>query len=220
MPTWGRWALGVAVALVVIGGPAAYYRSTYTNQKRLRVATDGKFYRSGQLTASGLRDAINRYGIRTVINLQEENVDPFMPEVWLGKPCVYECDLCEQLGVNYYALFGGETIPDERFDKGERPQVIDQYLKILDDPKNYPVLIHCKAGLHRTGLLSAIYRMEYEKWTERRAVDELRANGFGTYAATTENIYLRQYVAGYKPGVRNAVPTPLKGRPAVAEGKR
>lgn len=220
MPVWGRWALGFVIALVIIGGPAAHYRSTYTKQKRLRVVTAGKFYRSGQLTAGGLRDAIKQYGIRTVINLQEENVDPFMPEAWLGKPSVYECDLCEQLGVNYYALAGGETVPDDRFQRGERPKVIDQYLKILDDPNNYPVLIHCKAGLHRTGLLTAVYRREYEQWPERRAVDELRANGFGTFAATTENIYLRQYIAGYVVNVRNPVPAPLKGKPIVAEGKR
>src|SRR5439155_2338125 len=128
VPAWGRWALGVGVGLVVIGGPAAYYRSAYTNGKRLRVVSDGRFYRSGQLTASGLRDAIQRYGIKIVINLQEENNDPFMPEVWLGKPSIRESDLCEQLGVSYYALFGGETLPDDVFDRGERPVCIDQFL--------------------------------------------------------------------------------------------
>jgi hypothetical protein len=116
--------------------------------------------------------------------------------------------------VNYYALFGGETLPEAQFNAGQRPQVIDQYLKILDDEKNYPVIIHCKAGLHRTGLLTAVYRMEYEKWDTGRAVEELRANGFGTYAATTGNVYLVQYIDRYKPGVRNSVPPPIQARSA------
>ncbi len=220
MRVMGQWALGVCVALVIIGVPTAYYRSAYSNQKRLRVVSDGKFYRSGQLTASGLRDALREFGIRTVINLQEENVDPFMPEVWLGKPSVRESELCEQLGVNYYALIGGETIADAQFQAGARPQVIDQYLKLLDDPKNYPIIIHCKAGLHRTGLLTAVYRMEYCDWPTRRAVDELRANGFGTYAATTGNVYLEQFLASYQKGQRHPVPMPTEGTPKVAEGPR
>ena len=53
MPTVGRWVLGLLVALVALGVPAAYYRSNYTNFKRFRVVAPGKFYRSGQFTASG-----------------------------------------------------------------------------------------------------------------------------------------------------------------------
>jgi protein tyrosine/serine phosphatase len=208
MPTWGRWVLGVLVAAVVLGGPAAYYRSGYTNTKRFRVVTPGKFYRSGQFTASGLRHIIRAHGIRTVINLQEENRDPFMPEEWLSRPHVRESDVCRELGVNYYSLFGGETVSPEGCAAGRRPQAIDQFLRILDDPGNHPVLLHCKAGLHRTGAFTAVYRMEYEGWTAAAAMRELRANGFGTFAATTGNVYIVQYVEKYRRGVRNPVPPP------------
>ncbi|CAN5168389.1 hypothetical protein BH11PLA2_BH11PLA2_26560 [soil metagenome] len=216
MPVWGRYLLGGLVALVVVGGPAAHYRSTYTTLKRFRVVTDGKFYRSGQLTAGGFRDVITRYGIKTVINLQEENVDPFMPEVWLGKPSVRESDLCQEYGVKYYALFGGEIVPPDQVAAGKRPEVIDQYLKILDDPANYPVLLHCKAGLHRTGLMTAVYRREYEQWDKGRAMDELRANGFGTYMASTGNVYVVQFVDNVTPGERRPVTPAVPGKPTVA----
>lgn len=202
MPTWGRWILGGWVALVAFGVPAAYYRSNYSNFKRFRAVTPGKFYRSGQFTAGGLRAIVREAGIRSVINLQEENADPFMPEEWLEKPTVRESDLCRELGVNYFALFGGEIVPAPEAAKGKRPAVIDEYLRILDDPNNYPVLLHCKAGLHRTGLMTAIYRMEYENASPGRAMDELRANGFGTFAATTGNVYIAQYIDGYRRGQR------------------
>lgn len=203
MPTVGRWLLAILVALVAFGAPAAYYRSNYTNYKRFRVVTPGKFYRSGQFTASGLRAIVREAGIRTVINLQEENVDPYMPEEWLSKPRVRESELCRELGVNYVSLFGGEIVPPDEAAKGKRPAVIDEYLRILDDPKSYPVLLHCKAGLHRTGLMTAIYRMEYEQVSPGRAMDELRANGFGTFAATTGNVYIVQYIDRYQRGLRN-----------------
>lgn len=212
MPTWGRWILGGLVAVVIIGIPAAYYRAGYTNQKRFRVVTPEKFYRSGQFTASGLRNIIQTHGIRTVINLQEENRDPYMPETWLTRPQIRESDVCRELGVNYISLYGGEIVSPEVYAAGQRPQAIDQFLQILDDSSNYPVLLHCKAGLHRTGLFTAIYRMEYEGWTTAAAMQELRANGFGTFAATTKNVYIVQYVESYQRGIRNSVPLPSIGR--------
>jgi tyrosine-protein phosphatase SIW14 len=204
MRVWVRWALGGLIALAVVGVPAAHYRAEYTARKRFREVTAGKFYRSGQFTAGGLRDVVKRYGIRTVINLQEENGDPFMPESWLSKPHVRESDLCRELGVRYVLLDGcPELLTDAEFAAGNRPKVIDEYLKILDDPKSYPVLLHCKAGLHRTGRLTAIYRMEYEGWDVAHAMRELTANGYGRFMASEADVYITQYVGRYKTGVRN-----------------
>jgi tyrosine-protein phosphatase SIW14 len=208
MPTWGRWVLGGLVVVVALGGPLAYYRTVFENYRRFRVVTPDRFYRSGQLTARGLEQVIKRHGIKTVVNLQDENQDPFMPVVWAGSTGVRESELCARLGVRYVALEANEITPPAEFAAGKRPVVIDQYLKILDDPTAYPVLLHCRAGLHRTGQLTAIYRMEYEGRTPAAAMEELRANGYGTFAATTANAYIAQYVAGYKPGVRNPAPAP------------
>jgi protein tyrosine/serine phosphatase len=203
MLVWGRWVLGVLVAVAVVGIPTAYFRSTYAHGKRLRVVADGKLYRSGQLTANGFEDAFRRYGIKTVINLQEEARDPLIPEDWQGEPAVRESDVCAANGVKYVALDGG-VLDHPGQDPGSRPPVIDEFLAILEDPARYPqpVLIHCKAGLHRTGLLTAVYRMEFEGWSKDRAVRELRANGFGTFQATEGNVYLERFIARYERGVR------------------
>ena len=80
-----------------------------------------------------------------------------------------------------------------------RPKVIDDFLKLCDDPANYPILIHCMAGLHRTGILTAVYRMEYEGWSVADAVRELRANGFGDKKCTTANDYIYEYLYQYEP---------------------
>jgi protein tyrosine/serine phosphatase len=67
------------------------------------------------------------------------------------------------------------------------------------------VLLHCKAGLHRTGRLTAIYRMEYQHWPVGEAMRELKANGYGTFAASAADEYIVQYVGRYQPGFRNGV---------------
>jgi hypothetical protein len=81
----------------------------------------------------------------------------------------------------------------------EHPRVIDEFLRVCDDPASYPILLHCKAGLHRTGLLTAIYRIEYELWNTADALRELRANGFGDSAATSANDYVYAFLAVYQP---------------------
>jgi hypothetical protein len=76
---------------------------------------------------------------------------------------IKESALCRQLGVRYVHvapdLLPRRVVPDSR------PRAIDRLLAVLDDPTVYPVLIHCRAGLHRTGVMTAVYRMEYEGWS-------------------------------------------------------
>jgi hypothetical protein len=200
-----RWAVGILVAATVLAVPFGYFRAGYVHAKRLRIVADGKLYRSGQLPADGFRDAFRRFGIKTVVNLQEEARDPLIPRTWLtswaGKPDVLESELCRQHGVKYIPLDGG-VLDHPGGPAGGRPKVIDDFLAICDDPANHPILIHCKAGLHRTGLLTAVYRMEYEKRSQGEVVREMLANGFGTFGATESNAYLDRIIVQYQPGVR------------------
>src|SRR5437868_1739228 len=147
-----RWVLAAGVALLVAGPPFALFRAQYAHAKRFREVSPGRFYRSGQMTAPGFREVVARYGIKTVINLQNEDKNPQLLDHWLGKPVIGEMELCEQLGVKYH-LLEPDILPEpNRLDK--RPPVVDDYLAILDDESAYPVLLHCKAGLHRTGRLT------------------------------------------------------------------
>src|SRR5262249_61151456 len=114
---------------------------------------------------------------------------------------VRETAVCRDLGVRYVHL--EPDLCGNRTDPRARPRVIDDFLAVMDDPANRPVLLHCKAGLHRTGLLVAVYRMEYEGWSQQAAVRELKANGFGVFACDTSNDYLVQYIQAYRPRKKN-----------------
>ncbi|MFO0935206.1 MAG: tyrosine-protein phosphatase [Gemmataceae bacterium] len=210
--------LGLLLVALVAGVPTAYYRASYMHSKRFRIVTDGKFYRSGEFTANGLRQIIANYGIKTVINLQHENTDPLLPNLWMGKPKFRESDLCLENGVRYIQLDAFQLIsPSEQGQK--RPESIDQFLALCDDPSIYPVLIHCKAGLHRTGRFTAIYRMEYEGKSHEAAMYEMKANGYGDFMCTDVDEYFTQYVRDYVKGIRNPAPPPqadLKPQQAAA----
>jgi protein tyrosine phosphatase (PTP) superfamily phosphohydrolase (DUF442 family) len=196
-----------ALQVAVVGGlaflalgvaPFVYFRSVYAHQRRLRVVEPGKLYRSGQLTADGFEEVVERYGIRTVLNVQDDHPDPDVSLGFWGTGTVKESELCRRLGVRFLTIK-----PDlVSWQSGARPGAVDAFLALMDRPDVYPVLIHCKAGLHRTGILSAVYRMEYQGWSPDDAYRELKAHGFGDRACTSANEYVRQYVLDYRPGLR------------------
>jgi tyrosine-protein phosphatase SIW14 len=195
-----RAVLIAGVILVVVVFPFVAYRDEYTYRKRLRVVVPGRVYRSGQMTAAGFRDAVRELKIRTVINLQEDVPDPDLDLHYWTTRTVKESELCRQLGVNFVAI--GPDLVVRRLVPRERPRAIDEFLAVMGDERNYPVLFHCKAGLHRTGCLAAVYRMEYQGWSRDAALRELRAHGFGEWVSTAPNDYITQYVLTFTPGLR------------------
>jgi protein-tyrosine phosphatase len=194
-------AIVICLMLGVAGWSYFYFRATYSHEKRLRVVEQGKLYRAGQLTADGFRDAVHRLGIRTIINVQDDVPDPVIWRNYVDRQTVRESEVCKELGVRYVWL-APDLVPPTVAQRGARPVVIDQFLELFDDPTIYPVLLHCKAGLHRTGILSAIYRMEYQGWSRQSAFRELRAHGFGDWVCTSSNLYVDQYVLRYQPRPR------------------
>lgn len=209
MPPWLRWVFGLAIAALVTVPPYFHFRSVYAYQKRLREVTPGVLVRCGQLTAEGFRDAIREHRIRTVINLQDEYPDPDLDRSYFRRGTVKESELCKRLGVRYVYI-APDLIP-RRMVPEHRPAAIDRFLEVMDDPANYPVLIHCRAGLHRTGAMVAVYQMEYLGWGKRDAIDDLKRNGYAEWPCTAANDYITQYVLSYRRGVR----VPAESRPGA-----
>jgi protein tyrosine/serine phosphatase len=116
----------------------------------------GVLYRSGQLSPGQLTEAVERYNIRTVINLQ-----------WPGEEMRVERSLAGRLGVDFVNL----PMPGDGL--GEEGQ-FREILKVLDDPDRRPVLVHCARGTCRTGAAVAFYRFERDGWTPEDVAAELR----------------------------------------------
>jgi protein tyrosine/serine phosphatase len=116
----------------------------------------GVLYRSGQLSSSQLTEAVKRYNIRTVINLQ-----------WPGEEMKVERGLAGRLGVDFVNL----PMPGDGL--GEEWQ-FREILKVLDDPDRRPALVHCARGTCRTGAAVAFYRFERDGWTPEDVAAELR----------------------------------------------
>jgi hypothetical protein len=146
----------------------------------------GVLYRSPQLSAQQLAGEIRRRGIKTVVNLGSKDA--------IDEP------VCRELGVNYVeCLVGdvwclcGQKAPGQ--EEAPAPYDLTPLWKLLDDPDSRPVLIHCQGGVHRTGVVSAFYRMRYQGWDADDAITEMDLFDFDSQKAKFDNVrgYLREY---------------------------
>jgi tyrosine-protein phosphatase SIW14 len=179
-----RLIASVLVAASILVIPLVYARVHEKNLRNFRVVEDGVLYRSAQLSPEGLDRVIHDYGIRTVVSFRdvEEGKTTEPPDKW-------EEEFCAKRGVNYIRLPLRAWATDET---GVVPadENVKQFLAIMADPKNHPVLAHCFRGVHRTGTYCAIYRMECHGWSNDEAMDELKALGY-------ENLDKEDDVRGY-----------------------
>lgn len=163
-----RWklVLGLAVAAFVVAVPLVYSAHRTVYSRNFRVVEDGVLYRSGQLTPEGLDRVIRELGIKTVVSLRAP-----------GRSDSWEDQYCKDRGLRHVRIEPRVWRADE---KGDVPaeQAVKEFLAVMDDRANYPVLVHCFAGIHRTGTMCAIFRMEYHRWPAERAINEMQQCGF------------------------------------------
>jgi protein tyrosine/serine phosphatase len=60
----------------------------------------------------------------------------------------------------------------------ETDQVLE-FIKIIKNPDNQPVFVHCQHGSDRTGLMCAMYRILVQDWTKDEAIMEMVLGGYG-----------------------------------------
>jgi tyrosine-protein phosphatase SIW14 len=186
MPRIVRYLLATFIVVLLVGGPLGYLQLRRQHLRNVHVVREGVLYRSGQLSPYGLQRLLHDYGIRTVISLRFADNPGERPPDW------EEEEYCRKRGLNYHRIqprrwwASDGSVPAEA---GVR-----RFLDILDDPKNHPVLIHCFAGAHRTGSYCAIFRMEYDGWSNADAIAEMKRLGYDNLDDEWDVIsYLEQY---------------------------
>jgi protein tyrosine/serine phosphatase len=54
---------------------------------------------------------------------------------------------------------------------------VAKVLEYFADTKSGPVFVHCRRGADRTGTVIACYRITHDRWDNKKALAEARANG-------------------------------------------
>lgn len=111
-------------------------------------------YRGEQPTAEGFRQLKNM-GIKTVVNLRSFHSDG---------------DELKGTGLQYLHIYCKAWHPED--------EDVVKFLKVMQDPANHPVFVHCQHGADRTGTMVAVYRVVEQGWSMEDAVAEMHNFGF------------------------------------------
>lgn len=112
-------------------------------------------YRSRQPDAQAL-PMLYKLGIVTVVNFIKDS-----DSTWLSDPAITQVQIPLQ------------TVHIDDAD------VIQSLHAIETAQQEGPVLMHCKHGQDRTGLIAAMYRIVVQGWTKEAAIAEMIQGGFG-----------------------------------------
>jgi len=116
-----------------------------------------EYYRGSQPNRSQVA-ALKAMGVKTIIDLRRD----YVPE---------ERQWASESGLNYFNL------PLKSHQRASRDQT-EYFLRLVNDPANAPVYVHCKGGKHRTGALTAVYRITRDGWTADQAWEEMKKYDF------------------------------------------
>src|SRR2546427_2782169 len=155
------YVLATATAVVCLSTLTVSLAAQRDAISRIRIKNFGcineKFYRGAQ---PGKRDyaALASGGVKTIIDLQNDGEAD-------------EEGLVEAAGMKFFRIGMSDS-------SWPSPEKAEQFLKIVNNPANQPVFIHCHGGRHRASVMTAVYRITHDGWDADRAYGEMKEYGF------------------------------------------
>jgi protein tyrosine/serine phosphatase len=134
------------------------------------------YYRGAQPQGSDYAD-LTSLGIKTIINLTSDDSDPA------------EKAMTERAGMKYVQIAMTTH-------QSPTSAQLAEFLQLVNDPASQPVFVHCVGGRHRTGVMTAAYRMSHDGWNSNRAFAEMKQYKFGADFLHAE---FKNFVYGYQP---------------------
>jgi len=136
------------------------------------------YYRGAQPDQNGFAQ-LKKLGVKTVIDLQDD-----------GK--AEEASWVRGAGMQYVRIPLSSTAQ-----AGD--QLTARFLSIVNDPNNLPVYVHCTGGRHRTGEMTAIYRITHDGWTADQAFQEMKQyDWYSHFGHGPTKDYVYNYFSRYK----------------------
>jgi protein tyrosine/serine phosphatase len=144
-----------------------------------------RYYRGGQPMGDHYA-ALAALGVTTIVNLTNERD---------GQPD--ERTLAEKHGMRYVNIpMTTRQAPTDA--------EIAQFMALVNDPSGGAIYVHCVGGRHRTGVMTAIYRMTKDGLTGDQAFKEMKQYKYGPDFLHPE---FKKFVRQYRPKAAAAAAT-------------
>jgi protein tyrosine/serine phosphatase len=127
----------------------------------LKEIEKGKLYKSSQPDKKFLSYLKDSYGIKTIVSLRNK-VDK------------EEAEAAKEKNISLV------HIPLTPF-SGISGEKASFFLRLFQEEKNLPVLLHCRRGKDRTNVMAAIFRTYYQNWPEKEVFKEINEERVNLY---------------------------------------
>lgn len=184
-----RASVVAAMFALAVTIPAAAQNAAF-NLSRIHIGNFGminaNYYRGAQPKGHDYADLAS-IGVKSVIDLTD------------GDGMASEPAMVKNAGMKSFKIpMSGHVTPSQA--------QLSEFMKIVNDPQNQPVYVHCVGGKHRTGVMTAAYRMINEGWTGQRAFAEMKAYKFGADFMHPE---FKRFVLAFNGQPKGSVPPPV-----------
>lgn len=116
-------------------------------------AMDDVLYRGGQPSETDYK-ALADFGIKTIIDLRNDHES-------------FAKSAAEAAGMKYVLIpMDGVSAPSD--------EDVAKFLSVINDPSSGKIYMHCKAGIHRTGAMGAVYRIYKDGWDYDKTYAEMK----------------------------------------------
>jgi protein tyrosine/serine phosphatase len=173
------WPIALLCIAAMIGGAAyLFYFDTY----HFAVVQPGVLYRMGMRNTRELQNTIRQVHPKTVVCLvtDEEVNDPSKGD-FQGEFKVLQND-----GITLHRIPMRENQPPTQ-------QQIDEFLGLVADKNNQPVIVHCAQGVVRTGMMVAAYDQRVLGFDRQQALDHVQIFGKGHQRADVVRQFINDY---------------------------
>jgi protein tyrosine phosphatase (PTP) superfamily phosphohydrolase (DUF442 family) len=184
-------ALAALLALALAAPAAAQTPPRAITADRVTIynfaKVNDRYYRGGQPLGDHYAD-LAALGVTTVINLigNADDIDH------------REQAMVEQHGMRYVHIPMNTRKPPTDAE-------IAKFMSIVDDPDGGAVYVHCVGGRHRTGVMTAVYRMTKDGLSADQAFREMKQHKYGPDFLHPE---FKKFVYQYQPKAAVAAATP------------
>jgi len=167
-------ALALALTIIYFSVPTIHYN--------VRTVIPGKVYRSAELPKTELLKIVKQYHVKSIINLRNSHPE----EQWW----VDENTISKQFGIHLYNM----SLPAHSMPTKQQMRALVKTLQAAP----MPMLIHCKNGVDRPGLSSAIMLILDTNTPLQKALEQFSFFSGALSPSSVGKLVMPQYVAWLK----------------------
>jgi protein tyrosine/serine phosphatase len=120
---------------------------------------DDRFYRGARPKDEDYK-TLAALGVKTVIDLTDNSKEDEQPAV-------------EAAGLRYVNI----PMVDKSYPSMDQ---VNEFLRVVNDPKTGKFFLHCAGGRHRTGVMGAVYRFNHDNWNLDQVLAEMDQYDFNS----------------------------------------